>query len=271
MAAIKERELMIIKKQLIPTVAAVFLLGGCSASAAASAATGGGSNHGTTTAAAVSAASHTKMTPDSADGTPAGALPFPVGDGYTWVYRAVNTVGTGTATSTTTTKITSVQSTSAGLRVTEYFSISADSKFDGSSVWIFHPNGTITYPLAQGLGGMQITHSSGGILFPTAAEVTTGKPYHSSLTMTVVEAGQTITETAHITVRGDGTQTVTVPAGTFRNATVLEMAMDVVVDKIPIDFNFKYWVANGTGEVKSEGFFGGSTPNETSVLVSFTK
>jgi hypothetical protein len=256
----------IVKKQLIPTVATLFLLAGCAgASAAASTAAGHGASPATVVAA------HRAATPANPDGTPAGALPFPVGKGYTWVYRDTNSAGGSTSTNTMTQKITSLESTSGGLRVSEYMTMSSDSKFDGSVVWIFHPNGTITYPLGASLGGIQVTHSTGGIIFPTAAEAASGQPVHSTITMTAITDGQTITEVAHITVQGDGRQTVTVPAGTFKNATVLKMTMDATVDKISLDFTFKYWVAVGTGEVKSEGFYGGSTPNETGVLVSFTK
>jgi len=259
--------LNIAKKQLIPAIAAIFALAGCGTAAASGAA---GSTGRTTTAAAVSAADHTKQRPARLDGAPAGALPFPIGKGYTWKYRSTSTLGGDNSTSASTIKILSVTPSAQGSLVKEYMTESP-SKYDAAFTWVFHSNGTISYPVTEGIAGLKVTHSSGGILFPTAAELASGKAYTSSISLTVVDSGVTVTESGHVTIAGAGTQTVTVPAGTYRNATVLKMVMDVTADKIPFDITIKYWLAQGTGEVKSEIFFGSSTPSSTGVLLSFIK
>jgi hypothetical protein len=250
---------MITKKQLVPGIAAMFILTGCGAAANTAA------SHGTT--AATDVAAHSA---NGSDGIPAGALPFPVAVGDTWVYRSTAATGGGNDTNLLTNKITSVVSTSQGTEVTESYSNNADSRFNGSTVWIFHPNGTITFPVAEDLG-VQITHSSGGILLPSAAQAASGKPLHSTISLSFVVDGKTYTETGHVTAQGAGTQTVTVPAGTYQNATVLDLTFDASVDGISLDLQLKYWIAKGVGQVKSSVSTGGSSSADTEVLVSFTK
>jgi hypothetical protein len=260
MAAIEEREFMMSKKQLIPTVAAIFLLAGCGASSAAAS---GGTTGSTLAAAHVSSANH----PDSSDGVPSSALPFPVGVGDTWVYRATGSVG---APTTVTNKILSATSTAEGLKVTEYYSNGEDSKFNGSATWIFHPNGTITFPATENMG-IQIKNSSGGILLPTAAEAASGVALHSTLRLTAVAGNVTVNEVAHVTVQGAGTQTVTVPAGTYR-ATVVNMTMSETIDGIAVSTEVRTWLATGVGPVQSEVFLDEGGTNHVAAkdqLVSF--
>jgi hypothetical protein len=253
---------MIIKKQLIPAVAAAFLLAGCGASAATASGASGGT--GSTGSSAVPAASHGGTTLDSSDGVPAGALPFPVAVGDKWVYRASSS---SLAASTVTDKITAVKNTTQGTQVTEYYSNSNSTKFDGNLTWLFHPNGTITYPITQDLG-IQIIRSSGAFILPSAAEVASGKAYHSTLSLTFAMDGKDYTEVAHITMRGAGTQTVTVPAGTYQNAIVLDSTFDMSLEGVSFDMQMKFWIAAGIGEVKgSVGGFG----TDTLELESFTK
>jgi len=252
-------------KRLIPAMAAVVALTGCGAAAAASA--GNGARQPALSAAAAVKDSTAGTT--STGGVPAGALPFPVAVGDTWVYRADTAVGGGT-TSTITNKIIAVVSTSQGTRVTESYANSIATRTHQDLTWVFHPNGTITFPLTQNLG-LQVVRSSGGIILPSAAQAASGKPYHSSLTLTFAEDGKQYTEVAHITMQGAGTQTVAVPAGTYQNATIIDGTFDMSLEGITIDLRLKFWIANGTGEVKSEVATGSATTATTLELLSFTK
>jgi hypothetical protein len=265
---------MITKKPLIPAILAVLTLAGCGTSAAAA-----GSNTGASSeVAAVSTSNHAGTgtgtaagAPDSSNGIPSSALGFPVQVGDTWVVRATTLYG-GT-TDILTNKILSVVSKSNGTWVTESYTNSHSASFDLNSVWIFHPNGTITYPLGS-MGGLQVTSSSGGFILPDTADITSGQAYHSTLKLTVRDDGQTFKETAHVTVQGVGTGTVSVPAGTYQNATIVEMDMAITVDGTPIDMVIKFWVAKGVGQVKSELLSGTgphATVDSTEVLLSFTK
>jgi len=262
---------MTMKKRLIPAVAAVLVLAGCGAAASGgvsgSAAAGGGTPAAATTPAAGSTAQHDSTAAVSSGDIPAGALPFPVAVGDTWVYRAASAA---TSSSTVTNKITAVLPTSAGTRVTESYSNSDDTKFDSNATWVFHSNGTITFPVTQNMG-IQVVSSSGGMVFPTAAEVASGAPYHSTLTLTFAEGGKDYTESAHITMQGAGTQTVTVPAGTYQNATIVDSTFDATVEGIPFDMQMKFWVVTGVGEVKSQVSMGSAAMASSLELVSFTK
>lgn len=57
--------------------------------------------------------------------------------------------------------------------------------------------------------------------------------------------------TAHVIVRGAGTQSVTVPAGTY-NAAVVNMTMSEKPEGIPVSSVVRTWLAPGVGPVKSE-------------------
>ena len=75
-------------------------------------------------------------------------------------------------------------------------------------------------------------------------------------------------------VRGAGTQTVRVPAGTYQ-ATVINETMDEKFSGINVGLDIRTWVANGVGPVKSEvsSDWAGLTAISLSVQVlkSFTK
>jgi hypothetical protein len=57
--------------------------------------------------------------------------------------------------------------------------------------------------------------------------------------------------TAHVTVRGGGTQSVTVPAGTY-TADVVNMTMSETIEGIAVSSVVRTWLAPGVGPVKSE-------------------
>jgi hypothetical protein len=239
-------------------------LAGCGTSAATSATSGAASS---TTAPGHAATS--SATPGSGGVVSAASLPFPVAVGNTWVYDS--SVSSGGPTSTVTNKILSVVPVTGGSRVTESYADSLSSSTTRST-YIFHSDGTITFPLSQATGGTLVS-SSGGILLPSAADIATGKPYRSVLTLGFKQNGQTVKETSHVTVRGAGTATVTVPAGTYR-ATIVDMTMVMTVSGITVSIQIRTWVANGVGQVKSEvltGVADHSAVTGIEELKSFTK
>ena len=80
-------------------------------------------------------------------------------------------------------------------------------------------------------------------------------------------------ETANVTVQGDGTQSVSVPAGTYR-ATLVNMTMVTKVGSFTTTAVVKVWTAPGTGPVKTEQLIRAAGKTQfitTSALVSFTK
>ena len=107
-------------------------------------------------------------------------------------------------------------------------------------------------------------------LWPDAAGVASGRPYHSVLNIKL-SSGQY--ETANVTVQGGGTQSVSVPAGTYR-ATLVNMTMVTKVGSFTTTAVVKVWTAPGTGPVKTEQLIRAAGKTQfitTSALVSFTK
>ena len=74
-------------------------------------------------------------------------------------------------------------------------------------------------------------------------------------------------------MRGGGTASVTVPAGTYQ-ATVVDMVLAMKVGSFSTSVLVKTWTAPGTGPVKSEVSVlaaGQTHPVTTEELYSFTK
>lgn len=181
---------------------------------------------------------------------------------------AVPSVG---STSTITDKVLSVTRVATGHKVAESYTNSLSSTTVSNS-YVFHSDGSITLPLNQMSGGT-VSSPTGGIVLPPAAVIASGQPYRYVLTIGFKEAGKKLTETAHVTIQGAGTATVTVPAGTYR-ATVINMTMAWTVATYTVTIEIKEWFANGTGTVKSEALIREAGLNEvasTEVLESFTK
>jgi hypothetical protein len=120
--------------------------------------------------------------------------------------------------------------------------------------YVVRPNGQISLPISQfapSEAGVSIKVVSGGIYWPSAAELAGGQPVHTTLTMQVTVAGKTQTVTEHITSQGQGTQSVTVPAGTY-SASVVNVQEAATIDGFNTTIDDKTWLANGIGPVQSE-------------------
>ena len=78
--------------------------------------------------------------------------------------------------------------------------------------------------------------------------------------------------TADITVKGGGSQTVTVPAGTY-SASVVDMTMSETIAGIAVSSEVMTWFATGIRPVKSEVVLtegGNNTVAAQNLLTSFT-
>ena len=96
---------------------------------------------------------------------------------------------------------------------------------------------------------------------------------HTTLTMEFTIAGKTQKITEHITSQGQGTQSVTVPAGTY-SASVVNVTESASIMGYNTTIDDKTWLATGVGPVQSEliDIAGGKTSiSNKEELTSFVK
>ncbi len=256
---------------LAAAVAATGLaLAGCGASATGSGSGTAGSGSGSASGSTASSGSNSTTTTTSGGTVSAPAL-FPITVGDTWVYQQKLTATKGTVTN----QIASVTPGASGERVImKSHTDLADLPHTATdAIFIIHPDGSISVPLTQ-VATTGVTIKSGSVIWPSAAQLASGQPHSSTLVVTIAEAGRTMRVKAHIVVRGAGTQTVHVPAGTYQ-ATVINETMTEKVMGFQVTLDVRTWLASGVGPVKSEVLTkAGSLSNgitSEQVLKSFTK
>jgi hypothetical protein len=248
--------------------AAVIALAGCGSAAGTSSAASSNSPAGAASSPAGTASATAAATPTASSGSfvAAGSIPFPVAVGNTWVYDVVTNINNAHAFDNK--KVTGVTTVTGGHQVTMTDSLGPGSANTAIEHYLFYDNGQIGFPVSDHHGVSVV--SGNGVLWPDAAGVASGRPYHSVLNIKL-SSGQY--ETANVTVQGGGTQSVSVPAGTYR-ATLVNMTMVTKVGSFTTTAVVKVWTAPGTGPVKTEQLIRAAGKTQlitTSALVSFTK
>jgi hypothetical protein len=227
-------------------------------SASPGASSAGASNPGSSAGAATSSPPGIRPGVASKSFAKANSIPFPVAVGNTWVYQT----HAGGAAGRTTNRIVAAGPGSAGYLVTMSSATTlAGSGSAGTAGYTFYPDGTIGYP-APAVNGLAVT--GGGIRWPNATALASGHAYHSTLQLQVGGAQ----ESAGVNVYGAGTESVTVPAGTYQ-ASVVETTIAAKGETIEVTT----WIAQGVGTVKVEIQVqgAGTAGLTTQELVSFTK
>jgi hypothetical protein len=220
---------------------------------------------GTSTGSPAASTSTSSGSGGSTSTASSNSVPFPIGVGNTWVYKSVTELGTSTKVIN---KMIAVKSVSGGQQVT------MQTTLDGATTaytYIFHPDGSITYPFNQ--LGSDVKLLGGSVEWPSASAIDSGQATHSTLRMQLTEGSQKSDVTAHVTVKGGGTATVTVPAGTY-TATIVEMTDSFTVLGHAGTITVKTYLANNVGPVQSEASISEGSVNEIvsdQKLVSFTK
>jgi len=250
---------------LVTTAAASLALAGCGAASSSTGAAGAATASGSATAAASGTASSGSVAVSGAGAD----VYFPAAVGETWVYQ----VQEGAMKGTTTNKVTAVTSTAGGTQVTmanseDFTGAVQTSTFD----YVIHSDGSISIPMNFGTGADTFKVTSGGLAWPSPAQLASGRPVDDTITMSGSAAGQTISVTAHAVLKGEGTQSVTVPAGTYQ-ATVIDEVETETVLGTPTTSDIKTWLVNGVGPVKEVMADGadGTDVGLNEVLTSFTK
>jgi len=249
--------------------AAVIALAGCGSSAGTSPAGSSSTPAGAASSPAGATSATGGATPAASSGSvvSAGSIPFPVAVGNTWVYEVVTSINNAHAMETK--RVLGVTPVPGGRRVTMSSTLVPGSAPNGTlEHYIFYDNGQIGFPVSDAHGVSVI--SSNGVVWPDAAGLASGRPYHSVLNVKLASGRY---DTASVTVQGGGTQSVSVPAGTYR-ATLVTMTMVMKVGNFTSTAVVKAWTAAGTGPVKTEQLISTAGKTElitTSALVSFTK
>ena len=190
----------------------------------------------------------------------ANSIPFPVAVGNTWVYRTSADGQTGR----TTNRIVAAGAGGNGYQVT----MSSTTDIAGTvstvePVYVFYPDGSVGYPLPS-VDGVSV---AGSVRWPDAAGLASGQAYHSVLRIQSGQGGRY--ENANVTVRGAGTTSVTVPAGTYQASVV-----DTTSATNALTLEVKTWIAQDVGTVKTQVLIqaaGGTDLITTSELLSFRK
>jgi hypothetical protein len=183
------------------------------------------------------------------------------------VYQTVSSINN--EHSLVTNRVVSVAPVAGGHQVTMSETISGGATTH--QTYIFYANGKIGYPVNEANGVSVV--GSGGVLWPDAADLASGRDYQSVLRVRVNNPVPAKYETANVTVRGGGTESVTVPAGTYQ-ATVVDMVLAMKVGSFSTSVLVKTWTAPGTGPVKSQVSVlaaGKTQVTTTEELVTFTK
>ena len=251
-------------------VAAGFLIAGCGPGSSSSSGSAGSSKAPSTGSSSSSSSSSAPTSSGSGSGFDTTLFPATVGN--TWVYQS--TLAASSETGTETNKITAVTPDSAGERVTitDTPDISGLPSKTTTLTYQLNSDGSIGVPFSQ-FDSSTVQVMGGGILWPSAAQLASGQPHTSTLSLRVTSEGHAIAVKGHVTVKGEGTQSVTVPAGTYQ-ATVVDEAITEAFDGITITISVKTYLANGVGPVKSVASTttaGRTATVSSEVLKSFTK
>jgi hypothetical protein len=241
---------------------AALLVAGCGGTSGGSGGSGGTGGSGS--------GSGGTQSGNSASTTATGSALFPVAVGEKWVY-ADHLGGLGTSTTTNTIKAVKPASGGSLVTLTDSSNVLGDSKHT-QLTYMFYSDGSIGVPFTQ-INGGQVTIRSGSIVWPPASVIASGQAHTSVLAITLKTNGRAINEKVHVTVKGAGTQSVTVPAGTYQ-ATVVDQTMAEKVLGHPVSIVIRTWLAPGVGPVQSEvlekSAFGAG-PQVREELKSFTK
>ncbi len=242
--------------------------------ALALAACGGSHSPSAASSSSKPASSHSSSSPGSTTAVSANSVPFPVGVGDTWMYTTSDAAGT---TGTVTNQMTAVSPVSGGEQVTmDSTNDILGATTNNTAYYIFHSDGSITLPFSQfntGSTTSDVKLISGTLEWPSASALASGATSTSTLQIQFTVNGTTENVTATITVKGAGSQSVTVPAGSY-TATVVDMTMSETVEGIPVSDTVTTWLAPGVGPVKSEVALdenGTTTVAGTQELTSFTQ
>ncbi|HTZ92266.1 MAG TPA: hypothetical protein VMB74_07720 [Streptosporangiaceae bacterium] len=243
------RQFAAVSAVAVVAITAGLALAGCggSGNSGSSGSTGSSTTPASSSTHSAASSSTSSGSSGSTTETSSLTLPFPVGVGDTWTYK--------TTYGRTVNRMTAVTPVSGGQEVTMASAItSLGSTSNTSAYYVVHADGSISLPFSQfstSSSGSTVKLISGSLFWPPAAQLAAGQTSHSTLKIEFSQGGVSKRVTAHIAVTGEGTQSVTVPAGTY-TATVVNMTMSETIEGFSVGDTVRTWLAAGVGPVKTE-------------------
>lgn len=199
---------------------------------------------------------------------------YPVAVGNTWVYS----IDYGTGPVVTDTEVMSAvepvaNGASATIDRTFHWEDGSQPDLTDSVEYVFHDDGSLTLPFQSiPTGAGVVTVESGTIQWPSTAEFEAGTPKTGTIEASVDTGGTVTAEVIAFTVQGSGTESVSVPAGTYTARKLLQNLLislpDLGVTDIPVDT--VTWLAEDVGAVRAEVPDSAGGDSIVQQLVSFT-
>lgn len=252
---------------------AVAMMAACASSPAKPAAGGSSSTSGSSV---VSPTTPTSSSPP-AGGTAIDGTYYAVAVGNTWVYR-IDAGPRGPGVITDTEKIIRVEPVTGGHKVTISRALRSTKGLHSDLVTtesvLFHTDGSVTLPYENSVAapGATVTVTAGHLVYPTPAALAAGTTSTGQVKILARVGGRNLKATVDLSLKGAGTATVTVPAGTYRSTRILaQTAVEHGPGSVSIGtVHTRTYLAPGVGIVKTtvDGLPGGT--GVSSVLVSFT-
>jgi hypothetical protein len=165
--------------------------------------------------------------------------------GTTWKYETDGTGGSNFYTLS----LTSISPTADGTRFTFLRSGTGVRRV---LTYVVRRDGSEELPIVASLqvpAGVQLTRKSGALVLPPARVLDTGTPRRSRVVIRESRNGRSADVTIDAIVQGHNTETITVPAGTFRARVVTISTVERVGEQI-LRSVAKYWLAARVGSVK---------------------
>jgi hypothetical protein len=187
---------------------------------------------------------------------------IPTSSGKTWTYKNTDSDGT------TYTQVATIIQSSSNNFVKRYNdsnrTIYTDTYYSGSGNSIKFYQGKVINKSDNSVLSTS-TYFPAAIVFPSSLEIGTSESVTSKIT---TNSHPTPTDTLVRTVAIIGTETVTVPAGTYQ---ALKVNVVVTMTSLSSTFNYVYWYVNGIGQIKMQ-YYNSLTPSliSSSVLISTT-
>jgi hypothetical protein len=186
---------------------------------------------------------------------------YPVALGNTWTYRmdyyGFNDVGIVVMTQT----IAEVTPVTDGVQVTIDRSFHHENGLFADSTdsleFTFHDDGSailpyLAYPPDSGVlaGQYEVTVTGGDVSWPTVAEFEAATPTASTVTASLSNGAMTFGESVTATLVGQGSEAVTVAAGTFTARKLRHGLVATVIGQGSIPSSVTTWLAEGVGPVR---------------------